>query len=341
MRLAVIFWVVLLCSCADSDIDYTASAVLQEVALTPQLDDVCVSYYGALYDEESMICAGDLYQDSCQGDSGGPLIYESDLTLLGIVSWGPETCANTASPYGGYTNVYNYIEWIESKGSLESDTTDDSGGSFWSGLLRDDESEATVSGRIVNGVDAEASEHEYFVALMSPYPPYYYPFCGGSYLGDGLVVTAAHCVDEIDSSDSLYLLVGNYSSDMAYVICEDELEYCTLTIDEYDEDRTGAIVYTGSSSEVYRVTNDNITVHPDWNDYTFENDIALIELDEAPSNTALNLPTADTFTALAEANAEDSVLVVGHGDTDISLGSFDFYLLLITLWPLVARRKQF
>jgi len=81
-------------------------------ALTPILDyNQCNSNYDGDM-TNNMICAGYFVstRDSCFGDSGGPLIV--DHTLVGIVSWGSENCAEDGYP-GVYTKVQNYANWIK------------------------------------------------------------------------------------------------------------------------------------------------------------------------------------------------------------------------------------
>ena len=69
-------------------------------------------FYLLEYDQETMICAGDLAggKDTCEGDGGGPLICNGELQ--GLVSWGGTSCAAKNQP-GIYTRVCKFIDWLE------------------------------------------------------------------------------------------------------------------------------------------------------------------------------------------------------------------------------------
>lgn len=80
-------------------------------------DDDCAEAYPGEFDDETMLCAGDLENggvDACTGDSGGPLMAaddEGDLILVGIVSWG-HGCAEPGSP-GVYAQVDDFNDPID------------------------------------------------------------------------------------------------------------------------------------------------------------------------------------------------------------------------------------
>lgn len=58
-----------------------------------------------------IITAGGSGKDACQGDSGGPLIALEEKTpfLVGLVSFGPESCGEVP---GAYTRVQYFADWI-------------------------------------------------------------------------------------------------------------------------------------------------------------------------------------------------------------------------------------
>eukprot|EP00096_Caligus_rogercresseyi_P003780 TRINITY_DN1737_c0_g1_i1.p1 TRINITY_DN1737_c0_g1~~TRINITY_DN1737_c0_g1_i1.p1 ORF type:complete len:423 (+),score=81.10 TRINITY_DN1737_c0_g1_i1:273-1541(+) len=97
-------------------------SILQEVTVRVLSADTCQDWFRSnkrkeIIFKDEFICAG--YEsggkDSCQGDSGGPLVTTKDnkSILIGLVSWGI-SCAKAKLP-GVYTNIANYVSWINSK----------------------------------------------------------------------------------------------------------------------------------------------------------------------------------------------------------------------------------
>ncbi|KAF6207894.1 hypothetical protein GE061_016343 [Apolygus lucorum] len=108
------------------DFASSTSPMLLEVEITLFNDTECVRLMGQSKDKmqfprgidtDTMICAGEIRggKDACSGDSGGPLFFaENDCstTQVGVTSMGRDCgLPNTA---GIYTNVRNYVPWIES-----------------------------------------------------------------------------------------------------------------------------------------------------------------------------------------------------------------------------------
>lgn len=107
----------------DPEQGFIRPDVLQEVELPMVNTKVCQKAISKLLPDfdvditKNMLCAGLEVggKDSCQGDSGGPMIVTTDNKMIqtGIVSWGIG-CAQPNS-YGVYTNIQNYIDWINQK----------------------------------------------------------------------------------------------------------------------------------------------------------------------------------------------------------------------------------
>ncbi|XP_073505502.1 ovochymase-1 [Phyllobates terribilis] len=72
----------------------------------------CKNYWGPDVTERNL-CAGAMGASACVGDSGGPLICRSEnkYKLVGVVSWGSDTCDPNAPAV--YSSVSKYRAWIE------------------------------------------------------------------------------------------------------------------------------------------------------------------------------------------------------------------------------------
>ncbi|NBX23290.1 MAG: hypothetical protein EBR52_04130, partial [Microbacteriaceae bacterium] len=108
--------------------DDTHPAVLRKADVTVLPDSACTDSYPDSFDGSKMLCAGTVAfdRDTCQGDSGGPLAANKGATgtvpwfLVGITSYG-NGCANGQDP-GVYTEVFNYVSWINQKVGITSAT---------------------------------------------------------------------------------------------------------------------------------------------------------------------------------------------------------------------------
>jgi secreted trypsin-like serine protease len=143
-------------------------------------------------------------------------------------------------------------------------------------------SAAPGSPRIVGGADIPISSAPYQVALIdvTAGDDFQGQFCGGSILSTQIIVTAAHCVDGAFVMANLRILAGS----------------ATLSTETVTTRQVSAV-----------------TVHPDWDAATDENDIAIIRLTspltfQAGTIEAISLPSS----SIGENNA---ALVSGWGYT--------------------------
>jgi trypsin len=126
---------------------------------------------------------------------------------------------------------------------------------------------------IVGGADASIEDYPYQIGLLSDGSL----ICGGSIIGSQYIVTAGHCTYGASAS-SLSIRVGSSSS--------------------------------SSGGQVIQVS--SITVHPDYNENTVDNDISILTLAEelvyGNGVAAIDLPTSTDLPA-----AGTSVVVTGWG----------------------------
>lgn len=136
-----------------------------------------------------------------------------------------------------------------------------------------------VSTRIVGGAES-SNDSEYPWVVSLKYNGSH--FCGATLINEQWVLTAAHCVIEQSSNDNNF----------------------TATVGEYD---------LSSSPETASSSIEKIITHPDYNETTFDNDIALIKLSSAVSK--------ETITLLSSLETAQSIEVDTTQSTAIGWGS--------------------
>ena len=139
-----------------------------------------------------------------------------------------------------------------------------------------EEKEETGHNRIVGGEVASPGEFPFFVDFAG---------CGASLIHEDIVLSAAHCAEELDSTDEVY--VGAF-------------------LEQYDP---YAKQETTGDFEVRLVVAHN--VHPDYDFDTMENDVMVMKLDSKSTHPPVLL-NADSDNP---SNGDDLV-VIGHGLTD-------------------------
>ncbi|XP_076154871.1 transmembrane protease serine 9-like [Alosa pseudoharengus] len=232
--------------------------VLQEVEVPVVDNKVCDELFTSTEITENMICAGlrEGGKDSCQGDSGGPMMMKEDSVWVqsGVVSFGIG-CARPNLP-GVYARVSRYEDWINSH--ISSDPPGFVQVITPTPMLpvstaantpnsRDICGTAPLSSRIVGGQNASVGSWPWQVSLQRPYGH----VCGGSLINKEWVLSAVQCFSSASTSG--------------------------WTI------RLGRQSLYGSNPNLVSRTVAEIIRHPNYNAFTYENDMALLRLSSAVS----------------------------------------------------------
>ncbi|CZF81502.1 Trypsin [Grimontia celer] len=136
---------------------------------------------------------------------------------------------------------------------------------------------AEVSPRIVGGVDANPAEWKFYTQIVNSNSNR--SFCGASYIGDGFVLTAAHCVDT-DAPNHIAVKIGGYR-------------------------------YNGTDG--VRVNVSEIYIHPNFNTRNLANDIALLKLASVPAGvTPVEIADGSLYQYVSDG---DLLTVAGLGRT--------------------------
>ncbi|MGR2666859.1 S1 family peptidase [Vibrio campbellii] len=153
-----------------------------------------------------------------------------------------------------------------------------------------------VSTRIIGGEPANTSDWKFIASLVHKgQPASIGHFCGGSFLGGKYVLTAAHCVEDLNADD-LDIVLGLY-----------------------DKNR---------ESQAQRIAVKNIYSHDAYNSKTTNNDMALIELERSVDSATIALATPEV---LANVRAGDKVHVAGWGNTSTTGREFPAVLQQVDL----------
>jgi len=142
---------------------------------------------------------------------------------------------------------------------------------------------ATIKPRIVGGVDAGIDAYPWMAALLiAEIPdPQWAQFCGGSLVAPDVIVTAAHCMEALPSTDLVDVVVG-----------ENDLRTVT---------------------PAQRIKILGYAIHPGWDSKNVINDIALIKLSAPLSNHTLKMIEPTQMDGLV---AGDLLTAIGFGVLD-------------------------
>lgn len=143
--------------------------------------------------------------------------------------------------------------------------------------------------RIIGGTATNPSDYPWAVALLRSNisDGFNAQFCGGTLIADRWILTAAHCVDNFSSASEIEVAIG--------------------------------ISNLNEISNADRLAINTIFVHPDYNVYSQDNDIALLEL---------TTPSSDATLSIADNTLTDTITpgelmtVIGWGTTSSTTFSY-------------------
>lgn len=147
-----------------------------------------------------------------------------------------------------------------------------------------------VTPYIINGTNANQSDWPYITALVKKNQNAYDgQFCGGSFIGQRYILTAAHCVEDF-APDDFDVIVGinNLNSE---------------------------------SSQGARISVNKVYVHPQFNASTLSNDIAVLELSRAVTSNEATPVTLATSTTRNNTSDGSILTVAGWGSTTPEYGN--------------------
>lgn len=196
--------------------------------------------------------------------------------------------------------------------------------------------------RIIGGNPTDPDEYPFLASLMLGFDWsgsgggfHWNPVCGGSYIGNDMVLTAAHCVEDISNNTEFAVAIGDQSDIFEYefcrlltgvgpVSCDTSNDHETPPSASFDEDDfTGFLAFDAGNGEIELVNpRSKMLLHPRYVPGTFNNDVAIIYLGDGNGDgfTSIGL-TASTNDWSGLENSQ--VTVIGHGNTEAQSTSTD------------------
>ncbi|XP_066924395.1 transmembrane protease serine 9-like [Clytia hemisphaerica] len=296
--------------------------ILQKAEVNIVSRDTCNSKYSSGI-TKVMLCAAAPGKDSCQGDSGGPLVVDlrdkcgnDQYFLAGVVSFG-SGCAHPDYP-GVYADVAALRDWIDdklaSKGNVKPSTAEHTCGGptptdkpsppptdkpspppVGAADYFNDKGVCGTNGdthfmeniqRIVGGVPSKRGELPWQLGLR--YGDGQKPYCGATLISKQWLITAAHCKVKAGSQ----VILGAYDFGNG-----------------------------GNENERHRVkrTVAKVINHENYDDGTYNNDIALVKLNAKIKYTKYIRPAC--IVEDGEKLADDAEVVISGWGTTKSGGS--------------------
>lgn len=146
----------------------------------------------------------------------------------------------------------------------------------------------TTKPRIIGGTNAVEGNWPFMVAVMPSTADTNTPFCGASYIGGDLILTAAHCVERTNAEDIKVAL--------------------------------GLHKLSTNSANTQHIAVKNIYVHEGYNQpNSNSNDIAVLQLERTPTN--IQAVEIATLTETNQLNNGDLMTVMGWGNTIAGVSS--------------------
>ncbi|CAF1023716.1 unnamed protein product [Brachionus calyciflorus] len=233
----------------------------------------------------TQICAGVMAggKDTCKGDNGAPLFIKDKINnvekyvFVGITSYG-ESCAKKNRP-GIYTKVSSFLNWINENSAFVNDnqstvkttkqpaiissTFSSTTSSFLKNMCFDgfddgfcDECGKTFKQpnvKIVGGIQAVPNSWPsmVFIKVFTVFNTQFY--CGATLINRDTLLTAAHCLPKYGSFLPTVKAYLGYN-DVSYVL------------------------KGFGTAEGIEVNSQSVKIHPEYDEDTFVNDIAIIKL---------------------------------------------------------------